>query len=33
MINGVNLITDFRIKREKEPTFEVIAKFDSRINS
>jgi hypothetical protein len=29
MINGVNLITDSWIKREKESTFEVIAKFDS----
>jgi hypothetical protein len=33
MINGINLITDSQIKREKELIFGVIAKFDSQINS
>jgi hypothetical protein len=32
MLNRINLITDSRIKREKESTFGVIAKFDYRIN-
>jgi hypothetical protein len=29
MVNRINLITDSRIKREKESTFRVIAIFDS----
>jgi hypothetical protein len=33
MVNRINLISDSRIKREKESTFGVIAKFDSLINS
>jgi hypothetical protein len=33
MRDSINRITDSRIKREKESTFGVIAKFDSRINS
>jgi hypothetical protein len=33
MVNRINLITSSRIKREKELTFDVIAKFDSQINS
>jgi hypothetical protein len=33
MVNRINLITDSQMKREKESTFGVIAKFDSRINS
>jgi hypothetical protein len=33
MVNRIHLITDFWIKREKESTFGVLAKFDSRINS
>jgi hypothetical protein len=33
MLNRINLITDSRIKREKESTFGGIAKFDSQINS
>jgi hypothetical protein len=32
MLNRINLITDSRIKRQKESAFGVIAKFDSRIN-
>jgi hypothetical protein len=28
VVNRINLITDSRIKREKESTFRVIAKFD-----
>jgi hypothetical protein len=33
MVNGINLITYSRIKREKESTFGAIAKFDSGMNS
>jgi hypothetical protein len=33
MVNRINLITGSWIKREKELTFDVIAKFDSQINS
>jgi hypothetical protein len=29
MVNRINLITDFWIKREKESTFGVVEKFDS----
>jgi hypothetical protein len=33
MVNRINLITDSQIKREKDLTFGVIAKFDFAINS
>jgi hypothetical protein len=33
MRDSINLIMDSLIKREKESTFGVIAKFDSQINS
>jgi hypothetical protein len=33
MVNRINLIMDTQIKRKKESTCGVIAKFDSRINS
>jgi hypothetical protein len=33
MVNRKNLAMDSQIKREKESTFGVITKFDSRINS
>jgi hypothetical protein len=32
MRDSINLITDSWIKREKESTFRVMAKFNSRIN-
>jgi hypothetical protein len=33
MVNSINLIIDFRVKREKESTFGVMSKFDSQIKS
>jgi hypothetical protein len=32
MRDHINLITNSKVKREKESTFRVITKFDSRIN-